>query len=114
MLGDVLAGFGAPGKSFDFGGGAGETGLRPNTFGKTRMSNTLQELENFTYFVKQKLSVNESKLSLEECVRMWRQQTERQATLDDVRQGQADAQAGLSQPLADAVDDIRQQLGFVG
>ena len=77
------------------------------------MSSTLQELESFTHFAQQKLSVNESTLSLEECVRLWRQQTERQATLGDIQQGQADLAAGLAQPLAEAVGDVRRQLGLV-
>lgn len=77
------------------------------------MSSTLQELESFTHFAQQKLSVNESTLSLEECVRLWRQQTERQATLGDIQQGQTDLAAGLAQPLAEAVDNVRRQLGLV-
>ena len=77
------------------------------------MSVALQELEHFTHFAQQKLSANETHLSLEDCVRLWRQQTERDATLDDLRQGRADLEAGLAQPLAAAFDDVRRQLGLV-
>ena len=77
------------------------------------MSVALQELESFTSFIQQKLSRDESNLSLEDCVRLWRQQTERDALLDDIRQGQADLAAGLAQPLAAAFDDVRRQLGLV-
>ena len=77
------------------------------------MSVALQELESFTSFIQQKLSRDESNLSLEDCVRLWRQQTERDALLDDIRQGQADLAAGLAQPLAAAFDDVCRQLGLV-
>lgn len=77
------------------------------------MSVALQELERFTHFAQQKLGEGESRLSLEDCVRLWRQQTERDATLDDIQQGQADLEAGLAQPLAAAFDDVRRQLGLV-
>jgi hypothetical protein len=43
------------------------------------MSIALQELESFTHFAQQKLSKGESNLSLEDCVRLWPQQTERDA-----------------------------------
>ena len=72
------------------------------------MSVALQELESFTNFVQRKLSGDESNLSLEDCVRLWRQQSERDATLDDIQQGQADLAAGLGQPLAGAFDDVRR------
>jgi hypothetical protein len=77
------------------------------------MSTTLQELESFTHFAQQRLGAAESDLSLEDCVRLWRQRTEHQALLNDLRQGQADLEAGLVQPLAAAFDDVRQQLGLV-
>ena len=76
------------------------------------MSVALQELESFTSFIQQKLSRDESNLSLEDCVRLWRQQTERDAVLDDIRQGQADLAAGLAQPLAAAFVDVRQAAGW--
>lgn len=77
------------------------------------MSVALQELENFTHFAQQKLGTSESSLSLEDCVRLWRQQTERNATIDDIQHGRADLESGLAQPLAEAFDDVRRQLGFV-
>ena len=72
------------------------------------MSAALQELESFTNFVQQKLRGDESNLPLEDCVRLWRRQSEREATLDDIQQGQADLAAGLAQPLAEAFDDVRR------
>ena len=77
------------------------------------MSVALQELESFTQFAQQKLSEGESNLSLEDCVRLWRQQTECDAMLDDIQQGRADLDAGLAQPLSAAFDDVRRQLGLV-
>ena len=77
------------------------------------MSSTLQELESFTQFAHQKLSERESNLSLEECIHLWRQQTERQGVLDDIQQGLEDVRTGLTQPLAAAFDDVRRQLGII-
>ena len=77
------------------------------------MSAALEELQSFTSFAQRKLSESESTLTLEDCVRLWRQQRERDATLDDIQQGRADLEAGLAQPLAAAFDDIRRQLGLV-
>ena len=68
------------------------------------MSVALQELESFTSFIQQKLSRDESNLTLEDCVRLWRQQSEREATLDDIQQGQADLAVGL----AETFDDVRR------
>ena len=76
------------------------------------MSVALQELETFTHFAQQKLSKSELNLSLEDCVRLWRQQAERDATVDDIRQGRADLDAGLAQPVSEAFDDVRRQLGL--
>lgn len=77
------------------------------------MSIALQELERFTHFAQQKLGTSESNLTLEDCVRSWRQRTERDATIEDIQQGRADLEAGLVQPLAEALDDVRRQLGLV-
>ena len=77
------------------------------------MSIALQELERFTHFAQQKLGTSESNLTLEDCVRLWRQRTERDATIEDIQQGRADLEAGLVQPLAEALDDVRRQLGLV-
>ncbi len=72
----------------------------------------LQELEHFTLFVQQRLTAGESALSLEECIRLWREEQERQDLIGDVIQGMQDDDAGLSQPLSAAFDDVRRQLGF--
>jgi hypothetical protein len=33
--------------------------------------------------------------------------------MDDIQQGQADISAGLAQPLPEAFEDVRRQLGFI-
>lgn len=76
------------------------------------MSHALQELASFTDFAQRQLSGRDSTLSLEDCIRLWRRQSESQATIADIRQGQADFEAGLSQPLAEAVDEVRRRLGL--
>lgn len=75
------------------------------------MSIALQELDNFTHFAHQKLAAGDANLTLEDCVRLWRQQREQQATVEDIRQGRIDYEEGLAQPLAEVFEDVRRQLG---
>ncbi len=71
------------------------------------MSTDLQELENFTHFAQQSLTAGDPNLTLEDCVRLWRQHREQQATVDDIEQGWIDYEKGLAQPLAEAFEDVR-------
>jgi hypothetical protein len=76
------------------------------------MTNALQELHSFTQFAQKKLSESDATLSLEECIRLWRQQVEMEETVEDVRLGRKDFEAGLAVPLDEAMADIRRQLGW--
>ena len=77
------------------------------------MSTSLKELDNFTQFAQNALAVGEANLTLEDCVRLWRQQCEQQSTVDDVRQGLEDYDNGLAKPLDAVFDDVRRKLGVV-
>lgn len=75
------------------------------------MPATLQELASFTKFAQEILTTSESKLSLEDCIRLWRQHCEQEETAADIRQGRIDREKGLGQPIKEAFEDIRRQLG---
>jgi hypothetical protein len=74
------------------------------------MSTALQELENFTHFAQQTLG--DTPMTLEQCLRLWRQHCEEQAVLDDIRQGEIDYEKGLAIPLDEAFRNVRRQLGI--
>lgn len=76
------------------------------------MSPALQELDDFVIFARDQLAADDSKASLEDCVRLWRERRERLETVADVIQGMRDDDAGLGVPLNEAFADIRRQLGI--
>lgn len=73
---------------------------------------TLQQLDQFTRFARVKLSSNDESLSIEECLQLWRQQTEEDEAIADIEQSQLDFAAGRSMPVKDAFDDVRRRLGI--
>ena len=77
------------------------------------MSASLQELDEFTVFVRKRLDAAQANLSLEECVRMWREQQDQQESVRGILQSAKEDEAGLSQPLTEAFDEVRRQLGIV-
>ncbi len=74
------------------------------------MSMTQQEIENFAQFARQRLDQESSSLSLEECLRKWREEIEESEAIDDVRQGMADHAAGLAEPLQQTFESLRRDL----
>ena len=77
------------------------------------MPASIQELDAFTDFVRRQLDAEQVTLSLEDCVRLWREQQEKRASINAILQSMKEDDAGLSQPLAEAFDDVRRQLGIV-
>lgn len=75
------------------------------------MPMTQQEIESFTRFAEARLEADDRHLSLEDCLRLWREQRERTQTIEDIRQGQCDYSAGRAEPLSEAFSDIRRELG---
>lgn len=70
------------------------------------------ELRNFVQFATQRVETGELCSSLEELVQQWRRDTEYVETVADVRQGIADDADGKTQPVADAIAEVRQKLGI--
>ena len=70
------------------------------------------ELDDFIRFATGKLDSEEEPASLEELLTQWREQCEYAATVDDIRQGLDDINAGKGQSVADAFRDVRHQLGL--
>jgi predicted transcriptional regulator len=68
-----------------------------------------QEIENFAQFARQRLDQS-SVLSLEECLRQWREEFEESEVIDDIRQGLADHAAGLATPLQQTFESLRRDL----
>ncbi len=75
------------------------------------MSNALLELGEFTRFAQE--AINASDLTLQECWSEWRKRLAREQLLADVRQSDAEHDAGFSMPAAQALAEIRQELGLV-
>lgn len=77
------------------------------------MSPSLQELDQFTDFARHQLVADHPDLSLEECVRLWRNEQVRQASIRAILQSAHEDEAGLCQPIDEAFDAVRRQLGTV-
>lgn len=85
----------------------GETGV-------CAMAVTKEDLDNFHRFAVEKLGSAEASVSFQELLDMWRQEHEYAATVDDIRQGLRDYEAGKAEPLAKAFSDLRRDLGLPG
>ena len=70
------------------------------------------ELDDFIRFATGKLENDDDSTSLEDLLSQWREQCECAATVDDIRQGLADIDAGKGQSVEDAFRDVRLQLGL--
>ena len=76
------------------------------------MPATVDELESFSRFAAQRLRQGDQSPSLEECLRQWREESEREELLADIQAGLDDVEQGRGQPVDEAFADIRQQLGW--
>ena len=77
------------------------------------MPATRQELDSFHRFASAKFDNLGSDASLEELLALWRRDREYSETVEDIRQGINDYDAGRGQSLADAFQDVRGELGLV-
>lgn len=77
------------------------------------MPATKQEIDSFHQFASEQCAGLGIEVSLEELLVLWRQEREYSETVEDVRRGIHDFDAGRGQPLADAFQDVRAQLGLV-
>jgi hypothetical protein len=76
------------------------------------MSVTRQELASFHQFASEKLDHGGTDSTLEDLLRLWRQEQEYAKTVEDIREGIEDYAAGKAEPLAKAFRDIRRDLGL--
>ena len=76
------------------------------------MPATRQELDSFHRFASEQFADRGAEASLEELLAIWRQDREYSETVEDVRQGVDDHDAGRGQSLADAFHDVRADLGL--
>lgn len=74
------------------------------------MAVTKDDLERFHKFAAEKLDNGGSQSSLEDLLELWRKEREHVETVDDIRQGVGDYEAGDAQPLAEAFDEVRRDL----
>jgi hypothetical protein len=69
------------------------------------------DLDNFHLFATNEIARAGREVSLEELVSQWRAQVD-VGTVESVRRGMADAEAGRTQTLSDVDARIRTELGF--
>jgi hypothetical protein len=70
------------------------------------------DLDNFHLFATNEIARAGQEVSLEELVSQWRARQVDVGTVESVRRGIADAEAGRTQTLADVDARIRTDLGF--
>jgi hypothetical protein len=71
-----------------------------------------QEVDRFAEFVKQKVSSEDAGPSLEECLRQWREEQELAETIESIKLGIADIEAGRVMSIEEAGRQIRANLGW--
>jgi predicted transcriptional regulator len=76
------------------------------------MTISQSDLDNFHCFATNQLASTERDVSLEELVSTWRAQQAVAETLESIRRGVADADAGRTHSVADVDAKIRSELGF--
>ncbi len=72
----------------------------------------LQELDQFTRFTQNQLYEDDDALSLEDCLRLWRRQIEKEEVITDIKQGLADIEAGRVVSVEAAFREARALLGI--
>jgi hypothetical protein len=75
------------------------------------MPTTIQEIESFTAFVR-RTGLREDCPSLEECLRLWREEQELEETMESIKRGVADIEAGRVMSIEEAGRQIRANLGW--
>lgn len=68
---------------------------------------TVTELQNFRQYLDQRLTDGSQELSPEEALRDWR---EHQQTIQSIRRGLADVEAGRTRPAVDVIEELRARL----
>jgi len=73
---------------------------------------TEADIQAFTEFLRNEVSNGGAEASISEIAAKWEADRELRETLDDIRQGEADIEAGRGKPVAEAFADIRKRLGW--
>lgn len=76
------------------------------------MPATIEELNEFTSFAREKLIADADGLSLEECLRAWRAAREEEETIAAIQAGLDDVAAGRVKTIAEVDAEIRRQHGW--
>jgi len=76
------------------------------------MTISQSDLDNFYCFATNQLASTEGEVSFDELVSTWRAQQVDAETLESIRRGVADADAGRTRSVADVDAKIRSELGF--
>jgi hypothetical protein len=69
-----------------------------------------QELNSFLEFVKVRISMQEPTPSLEDCMRMWREEQELAETIAAIKRGEENFAAGRCMTLEEAEQRLRAEL----
>lgn len=70
------------------------------------------EAEEFHRFITAYIESGDSETSPENLLKLWRDgQQDRAETIDDIGQGLQDYENGKAEPVSEAFDDVRRQLG---
>jgi predicted transcriptional regulator len=80
--------------------------------GNRAMTINQSDLNNFHQFATDVLARAGQELELEDLMRQWLAERDRAATVDSIRRGVADAEAGRVHDLADVDAGIREKLSF--
>ena len=78
------------------------------------MATTLDELESFHRFAAGKLSNGGANLTLEDCLRLWRADCDEAETVELIKRGAADIEAGRHHTLGEVDAEIRRRLDQLG
>ncbi|QDU46055.1 hypothetical protein Mal52_45520 [Symmachiella dynata] len=68
------------------------------------------ETLEFHQFITEYLKSDAADMSPENLLKQWREQYERQKTIDDIQQGHRDYADGKAELVSEAFDDIRRQI----
>ena len=70
------------------------------------------ELRDFLQYASDRITSGGERLSIEELLKQWRQSSEFDQSVEDVRQGVIDAGQGKAVPISVAFSDVRKKLGI--
>lgn len=76
------------------------------------MATVIEEIDSFAEFVRRAANNEKVVPSLEECLRLWREERERAETIADIKASLAEIEAGNYTTIEEADRIIRSELGW--